>query len=567
MKRAWPQHLVARKLAADAATIGRAGGERATFPPPGSAPAPGDHVGTGPTAQACTARPFEDMPGPKGLPLIGSLLDYTPLGNLQSNLSCSPPLQRETAWSSALLGTCHTCPFSLKKLHESFFERYRQFGKISKETIGNKCFVSVYDPSDIETLFRTEGPNPSWMQLMALGEVRKRLGKSLGMINETGEKWRRLRYAAQSKLLKPQNVRSFVPVLDDISRDLVEKVRVGRSSTSELSIDMDAELRRWSLESVVSATLGIRLGCLQTDRQTPDKDTEDLLESSDAFLETWSTLELGLPLYMLYPTKTWRKFLRANEQWLSAAGRMIDRSLDRNDSQRDPLQPEVTLLEHIVTRKELTPDDIVMIITELIFAGIETTAVAMTYNLYTMAKNQAVQEKARREVNAVVGEGGKVTQDALKSLKYIKACIKETFRVLPVFSMRNRILDKEIVLSGYRVPPNVIIRVLTHVTGQLPEYVAEPDRFVPERWLRDDVTMPKPRRDDVTMPKPHPFAVRPFGVGSRSCIGQRLAEQELGILLAKMVQQFHIECDGEMDQVFNIANKPDLSGTFKFTEV
>ncbi|XP_066274375.1 probable cytochrome P450 49a1 isoform X2 [Branchiostoma lanceolatum] len=528
MKRAWPQHLVARKLAADAATIGRAGGERATFPPPSTAPAPGDHVGTGPTAQPCTARPFEDMPGPKGLPLIGSLLDYTPLG-----------------------------PFSLKKLHKSFFERYRQFGKISKETIGNKCFVSVYDPSDIETLFRTEGPNPSWMQLMALGEVRKRLGKSLGMINETGEKWRRLRYAAQSKLLKPQNVCSFVPVLDDISRDLVEKVRVGRSSTSKLSIDMDAELRRWSLESVVSATLGIRLGCLQTDRQTPDKDTEDMLESSDAFLETWSTLELGLPLYMLYPTKTWRKFLRANEQWLSAAGRMIDRSLDRNDSQRDPLQPEVTLLEHIVTRKELTPDDIVMIITELIFAGIETTAVAMTYNFYTMAKNQAVQEKARREVNAVVGEGGKITQDALKSLKYIKACIKETFRVLPVFSMRNRILDKEIVLSGYRVPPNVIIRVLTHVTGQLPEYVAEPDRFVPERWLRDD----------VTMPKPHPFAVRPFGVGSRSCIGQRLAEQELGILLAKMVQQFHIECDGEMEQTFNIANKPDLSGTFKFTEV
>nr|BAF61103.1 cytochrome P450 side chain cleavage enzyme [Branchiostoma belcheri] len=528
MKRALHQHLVARKLGADAATIGRTGGDSGTFSPPTSVLGHADHVGTGPTTQPCSARPFDEMPGPKGLPLIGSLMDYTPLG-----------------------------PFRLKKLHESFFERYRQFGKISKETIGNKRFVSVYDPHDIETLFRTEGPNPSWMQLMALGEVRKRLGKSLGMINETGEKWRQLRYAAQSKLLNPKNVCCFVPILDDIAQGFVENMRVGRTATLEPSIDMDAELRKWSLESVVSATLGIRLGCLQTNRQIPDKDTEDLLESSDAFLETWPTLELGPPLYMLYPTKTWRKFLRANEQWLSAAGRIIDRSLDSNGSQRDPLQPEVTLLEHIVTRKELTPDDIVMIITELIFAGIESTAVAMTYNLYTMAKNQAVQENARREVNAVVGKGGKITHDALKSLKYVKACIKETFRVFPVFSMRNRILDREIVLSGYRVPPNVIIRVLSHVTGQLPEYVPEPDRFAPERWLRDD----------TSMPKPHPFAVRPFGVGSRSCIGQRLAEQELTILLAKMVQQFHIECDGEMDQIFNIANKPDLSGTFKFTEL
>eukprot|EP00058_Branchiostoma_floridae_P018710 XP_002604199.1 hypothetical protein BRAFLDRAFT_73459 [Branchiostoma floridae] len=361
MKRAWLQHLVAKKLGADAVSIGRSGGETSTFSPP--------------------------------------------------------------------------------------VTRYRQFGKISKETIGNKTFVSVYDPRDIETLFRTEGPNPSWMQLMALGEVRKRLGKPLGMINETGQKWRQLRYAAQSKLLNPKSVSSFVPVLDEISRDFVEKLRTGRSAaTLEPTIDLDAELRKWSLESVVSATLGIRLGCLQKHRQIPDKDTEDLLQSSDAFLDTWSKLELGPPLYMLYPTKTWRKFLRANELWL---------------------------------------------------------------------------------------------------------------RVLPAFSMRNRILDKEIVLSGYRVPPNVIIRVLTHVTGQLPEYVVEPDRFAPERWLRDD----------TTIPKPHPFAVRPFGVGTRSCIGQRLAEQELGILLAKMIQQFHIECDGEMEQIFNIANKPDLSGTFKFTEL
>ncbi|KAI8520708.1 hypothetical protein Bbelb_004620 [Branchiostoma belcheri] len=514
MKRALHQHLVARKLGADAATIGRTGGERGTSSPPTSVLGHGDHVETGPTAQPCTARPFDEMPGPRGLPLIGSLMDYTPLGKF-----CGP--------------------FSLKKLHESFFERYRQFGKISKETIGNKCFVSVYDPRDIETLFRTEGPNPSWMQLMALGEVRKRLGKSMGMINESGEKWRQLRYAAQSKLLDPKSVCCFAPVLDDIAQGFVDKMRAGRTSTFEPSIDMDAELRKWSLESVVSATLGIRLGCLQTGRQVPDKDTEDLLESSEAFLETWPTLELGPPLYMLYPTKTWRKFLRANEQWLRSLAAGSDVAGTHCD------------------RKELTPDDIVMIITELIFAGIESSAFAMTYNLYTMAKNPAVQENARREVHAAVGRGGEITQDALKSLKYVKACIKETFRVFPVFSMRNRILDREIVLSGYRVPPNVIIRVLSHVTGQVPEYVSEPDRFAPERWLRDD----------PTLPKPHPFAVRPFGVGSRSCIGQRLAEQELVILLAKMVQQFHIECDGEMDQIFNIANKPDLSGTFKFTEV
>lgn len=48
--------------------------------------------------------------------------------------------------------------------------------------------------------------------------------------------------------------------------------------------------------------------------------------------------------------------------------------------------------------------------------------------------------------------------------------------------------------------------------------------YIPERWLRDE----------TGKRKFHPFSTLPFGFGARSCIGQRFAEQEMYIAIAKV---------------------------------
>ena len=62
-------------------------------------------------------------------------------------------------------------------------------------------------------------------------------------------------------------------------------------------------------------------------------------------------------------------------------------------------------------------------------------------------------------------------------------------------------------------------------------YYSEPERFVPERWLRE---CPAHQKVDS-------YANLPFGHGPRSCIGQRFAKLELYMVAFKVVQRYRLE--------------------------
>jgi cytochrome P450 len=57
------------------------------------------------------------------------------------------------------------------------------------------------------------------------------------------------------------------------------------------------------------------------------------------------------------------------------------------------------------------------------------------------------------------------------------------------------------------------------------KYYPEADKFIPERWLKDDSQSSK---------KIHPFVTMPFGFGPRMCIGRRFAELEIETLITKV---------------------------------
>jgi cytochrome P450 len=68
--------------------------------------------------------------------------------------------------------------------------------------------------------------------------------------------------------------------------------------------------------------------------------------------------------------------------------------------------------------------------------------------------------------------------------------------------------------------------------SNLEKYYPQADKFIPERWIKEDPQYYKAR----------PFVSMPFGFGPRMCIGRRFAELEIETLVSKV--SWHAQCAG-----------------------
>ena len=160
-------------------------------------------------------------------------------------------------------------------------------------------------------------------------------------------------------------------------------------------------------------------------------------------------------------------------------------------------------------------------------AGFETTATTMGVMMYYMAKYPEAQEKVFDEVSDICGDND-ITYDTIKDLVYLDAFIDETLRLKPPVIAHFRSCVKDCTIKGipFKKGTNVQLGILpAHMD---PELFPEPEKFQPERFLKENA-------DNI-----QPYSWRPFGAGPRVCIGQRLAVTEMKLFMAKMIREFRI---------------------------
>lgn len=182
----------------------------------------------------------------------------------------------------------------------------------------------------------------------------------------------------------------------------------------------------------------------------------------------------------------------------------------------------------------------------MFLAGHDTTASALQWWLWLMARHPAAAERAHAEVQQVLGGRDPMAADVPR-LDWLTATLKEALRLYPPApSLTTRRTTQEMEVGGWRIPRRTLVFVVPWVAHRDARWFPEPEAYRPERFTADAV--PPPRG-----------AWMPFGTGPRVCIGQHFAMLEMTLVAAMLLQRYTphtVPGQPEPQPVLNVTLRP-----------
>lgn len=182
-------------------------------------------------------------------------------------------------------------------------------------------------------------------------------------------------------------------------------------------------------------------------------------------------------------------------------------------------------------------------------AGTDTTFITLDWGMTELIMNPKVMERAQAEIRSFVGDRRVVLESDLPQLHYMKAVIKEIFRLhppAPVLVPRESMED--VAIDGYDIPAKTRFFVNAWAIGRDSETWQNPESFEPERFMGSTIDF-----------KGRDFQLIPFGAGRRSCPAITFGTATVELALAQLLHSFDWELppgikakDLDMTEAFGI---------------
>ena len=470
---------------------------------------------------ANSIKTLADLPGPLNLPII------------------------KTGWTVLLLG------FSGEPLGKRMLplqaESIKKYGKIYLIEIPDVKAVQLSDPADVETVLRNEPKYPERFRSPIFDYYREKRKKKPGVFFANGTVWHNYRSVISRRMLRPTEVANHYssPFNEIVSAfcDRVKNIRECPGSEREYEVKgLDNELFKWSFESVAEMLFDKRFGCL--DAQV-NEDAQAFITAIAEFLEaTLASMFYPIWFVKIFEPKPVKKMFDNFDRMYDYAEMFIEQRLKELE-EREKMKPnerksegKIGFFEFLLSSGNLTKEDLLASVIDILFGGVETTSNTMQWVLYMLARNPEKQAILRQEVLSVLGEQSHASPDTIAQMPYLRAWVRETLRLYPPLTILSRITSKDLSLSGYYIPAGTELHMHIYHMSRDENVFLQPTAFRPERWLRDKTE--DNLKSNMFNEAKEVFSSLPFGFGTRMCIGRRIAELELHLLLARIVQQFEI---------------------------
>lgn len=181
------------------------------------------------------------------------------------------------------------------------------------------------------------------------------------------------------------------------------------------------------------------------------------------------------------------------------------------------------------TGEALSDEQICREIQVFIGAGESTTSEALTFCFSLLGRHPDYLARVVAELQNV-SHGRPLTFSDLPRLTLLRQVLDETLRLYPPSYVLARAATEPTTLGGVTLPAGATVLFSPYVIHRDARFWSEPHAFRPERFAPGGEAASLARNSYV-----------PFGTGPRRCIGENLAQVELMLAVARILQRFELQ--------------------------
>ncbi|MBV8033957.1 cytochrome P450 [Roseateles sp.] len=433
-------------------------------------------------------RQFDDLPGPRGVPVFGNLLQ----------IDSTRVHQQVEAWCE-------------------------EFGPIFKLRLGRRRLVVVGDHDLISTALR-DRPD-GFRRTQRLEDIGREMGLDAGLFGANGEVWKRQRRMVMAGF-DPVHVKRYYPFLLRVAGRLVD--RWHGAACAGQPIALQADLMRFTVDAVAGLAFGEDVNTLQSD--------EDIIQRhlNRIFPMLFKRIFAPLPIWRWWPSAEDRALARSVAEVNAAVQGFIAQARARMAA--DPalrVEPGNLLEAMLVAADEpgsgIDDEQVAGNVLTLLLAGEDTTANTLAWMIWLLWQHPEALARARAEVDGVCGDAALPSLEQLGDLDYVEACAHETMRLRPVAPINTMQAVHDTRVGDVWVPAGVVVMAVMRRDATSERHLPNAAAFEPERWLLDARQVGAAKRLSM-----------PFGAGPRICPGRYLALMEIKLACALLLRHFDI---------------------------
>ncbi|KIX03159.1 uncharacterized protein Z518_06710 [Rhinocladiella mackenziei CBS 650.93] len=341
------------------------------------------------------------------------------------------------------------------------------------------------------------------------------------------------------------------------------KQKLDHYASTGQAFDLKKAFHYYVIDTLGELAFSQSFGIQVTDDESlvpPVKEHSLLAAVTGAWPAMLPRLKKWLPLV---PYKPLKDLFRGRKACADLASQCVRRRLDdladlKDDEssvrvQRKDILTSLILAKHPETGERLTKTDLETEAFGFIIAGTHTTSATTTLLFYHLLHNPEVLAKLVSELDhnlpPLAPDQTSHSISLLEaSLPYLRNCIKENFRINPVFTMplaRRVTADEGVVIDGEHITPGTSIAICNHAFHHNPA-VWGPDHniFRPARW-------------DEPATNARSRLLMHFGLGGRQCLGKTIATTNIYKLTSSLLSDFEFELVHDDDEGGDAGRLPE----------